>query len=72
MNQGDDEVRNHYHCPQCGAHVKADEDGCCATCGADCVVEPCRAKARSVVLPACKHHTKARRAPTAESAKDKP
>ena len=32
----------HFRCPDCGAHVKADEDECCATCGADCEVEDCR------------------------------
>jgi hypothetical protein len=31
----------HFRCPECGPHVRADEDGCCATCGADCVGEPC-------------------------------
>lgn len=25
-----------WECPDCGIGVKADEDGCCATCGADC------------------------------------
>lgn len=45
---------NHYHCPQCGEHVAADEDGCCTTCGADCLVEPCRARARVVKVPACR------------------
>jgi rubrerythrin len=24
-------------CPECGPHVRVDEDGCCATCGADVV-----------------------------------
>jgi len=28
-----------FTCPTCGPHVKADEDGCCATCGADCKME---------------------------------
>ncbi len=23
-------------CPDCGPHARIDEDGCCATCGADC------------------------------------
>lgn len=29
----------HFVCPECGPRVKADEDGCCATCGRDCRVE---------------------------------
>lgn len=28
-----------FVCPTCGPRVAADEDGCCATCGADCTVE---------------------------------
>jgi hypothetical protein len=28
-----------FVCPECGPKVKADEDGCCATCGADCSIE---------------------------------
>lgn len=28
-----------FTCPTCGPHVKADEDGCCATCGEDCKME---------------------------------
>lgn len=31
----------HFRCPECGPHVAADEDGCCAACGTDCVGEPC-------------------------------
>lgn len=35
-----------FDCPQCGPGVSADEDGCCASCGADCAVqvdgEPCK------------------------------
>jgi hypothetical protein len=27
-----------FRCADCGFGVKADEDGCCATCGADCEV----------------------------------
>lgn len=34
--------RVHFHCPGCGPHVAADEDGCCATCGRDCAVEACK------------------------------
>ena len=26
-----------FTCPKCGPYAKADEDGCCATCGVDCV-----------------------------------
>jgi hypothetical protein len=34
--------RQHFRCPECrSCHVLADEDGCCATCGADCIVENC-------------------------------
>lgn len=29
-----------FNCPTCGPRVAADEDGCCVTCGADCVVSP--------------------------------
>lgn len=25
-----------FKCPECGSLVRADEDGCCATCGQDC------------------------------------
>jgi site-specific recombinase XerD len=32
----------HFRCPYCGPHVKSDEDGCCAFCGADCVEEACQ------------------------------
>jgi len=31
-------------CPECGPHVTVDEDGCCATCGADTVPVDLRAK----------------------------
>ena len=27
-----------FICPDCGFGVKADEDGCCATCGRDCAL----------------------------------
>lgn len=27
-----------FVCPDCGYAVKADEDGCCATCGRDCAI----------------------------------
>jgi len=30
-------ARGYWTCPDCGPHVKADEDGCCATCGMDCI-----------------------------------
>ena len=30
--------RQKFVCPDCGYGVKADEDGCCATCGRDCAV----------------------------------
>lgn len=29
-----------FVCPECGPRVMADEDGCCATCGRDCTIEP--------------------------------
>ncbi len=29
-----------FVCPMCGPMVRADQDGCCATCGADSKVEP--------------------------------
>ncbi len=31
----------HFTCPDCGPHQKSDEDGCCATCGADLGIFPC-------------------------------
>ena len=31
----------HFACPNCGPHQKSDEDGCCATCGADLGISPC-------------------------------
>ena len=37
-------ARGYWTCPDCGPHVKADEDGCCVTCGTDCVAHedpPC-------------------------------
>lgn len=34
----------HFVCTECGVHVKADEDGCCASCGADCKIEACACK----------------------------
>lgn len=30
-----------FVCPDCGAHVAADEDGCCRYCGKDCHTEAC-------------------------------
>lgn len=27
-----------FTCSLCGPRVRADEDGCCATCGADCIL----------------------------------
>lgn len=33
------ECGEHAWCPQCGPGVRIDEDGCCATCGADAVGE---------------------------------
>lgn len=29
-----------FACAECGKWAKADEDGCCTICGADCVVTP--------------------------------
>lgn len=34
-------IIEHFVCPDCGPHVKADEDGCCAYCRLDCTGEPC-------------------------------
>lgn len=34
-------VKEHFNCPDCGVHIKADEDGCCVHCGQDCVIEDC-------------------------------
>lgn len=33
-----DEALNCFLCIECGLTVKADEDGCCATCGRDCII----------------------------------
>ena len=35
------EGQTHYKCTDCGPHVMADEDGCCTSCGADCLEEQC-------------------------------
>lgn len=37
----------HFTCPDCGPHQKSDEDGCCATCGADLGIFPCDACAHA-------------------------
>lgn len=29
-----------FKCPDCGIGVRADEDGCCVHCGADCEIVP--------------------------------
>jgi hypothetical protein len=29
----------YWVCPECGPRIAADEDGCCASCGADCTIE---------------------------------
>ncbi len=34
-------ANEHFVCRECGPHVRCDEDGCCACCGADCTVAPC-------------------------------
>lgn len=46
----------HFRCPECGPHVAGDEDGCCATCGADCSAEACDCVDlwRHACLAACK------------------
>lgn len=35
------EKHEHFVCPECGPHIAADEDGCCALCGADCILDEC-------------------------------
>lgn len=35
-----DPAPERFTCPDCGPGVATDEDGCCATCGADCRIEP--------------------------------
>ena len=41
-----------FICPTCADGVYADEDGCCALCGADCTVEPWGTVfARAVLAP---------------------
>ena len=36
-------VEEHFVCPECKwNHARADIDGCCVACGADCSVEPCK------------------------------
>jgi len=42
---------DHFVCKDCGPHTKADEDGCCAYCGRDCTVEPCRLSQRGLSSP---------------------
>ena len=32
------ELPQRFVCRHCGYGVKADEDGCCVTCGSDCAV----------------------------------
>ena len=51
---GEKEVFEHFVCPECGKHAKADEDGCCATCGEDCTHEPCDCIPKPPVAPAGK------------------
>jgi len=41
-NKSTDTEPIHFVCPDCGEHTKADEDLCCAHCGADCYIEDCR------------------------------
>ena len=36
------DARQVWTCPECGPCVAADEDGCCAMCGADCKAESFR------------------------------
>ena len=46
---GDRSLRDHFICLECGPHVKADEDWCCVTCGADCEVVPCECETESLL-----------------------
>lgn len=39
-----------FVCPGCGPRVKADEDGCCAVCGADCAMVAYRSKNEDAVI----------------------
>ena len=32
----------HFVCPNCGPHVRVDEDGCHVSCGTACFHEPCK------------------------------
>ncbi len=48
----------HFRCPECGPHVRADEDGCCSTCGADCAGEPCGGHVCGDVLAAAEAELK--------------
>lgn len=40
----------HFVCPDCGPHVKADEDWCCTMCGRDCNASGCRCEAKAARL----------------------
>ena len=52
---GEKEPFMHFVCPDCGKHVKADEDGCCVHCGADCTGEVCHC--RDGYRRTCYRHT---------------
>ena len=47
-------MNEHFCCPECGPHVPADEDGCCATCGEDCGIEPCEGHVCGTLLSVAK------------------
>lgn len=32
---------DHFVCPSCGPHARADQDWCCSVCGKDCEIEKC-------------------------------
>lgn len=44
-------MREHFVCPNCGPHVRADEDGCCGTCGRDTTEEACNEGATCAMPP---------------------
>jgi len=43
---------SHFVCEDCGEHVAVDEDGCCASCGADCRTVRCNCETTTGAEPA--------------------
>ncbi len=43
-------IKQCFVCPSCGPHVAADEDGCCASCGQDCLSGACNCVSEQAFL----------------------